>query len=41
LGARIGKFLPIKPWLLGAWATGRDIPQPNGAPYRKRQKKMK
>jgi len=40
IGSKFVKFLPWKPWLLGAWARGRDIPQSDGPLLRRRMKKL-
>ncbi|NLE38717.1 MAG: lactate utilization protein [Pirellulaceae bacterium] len=35
LGMPLIKFLPWKPWYLGAWTRGRDLPKLPGRPFRK------
>lgn len=40
IGSKFAKFLPWKPWLLGAWARGRDIPKSQGPLLRRRMKKL-
>lgn len=35
IGARLARFLPWKPWYLGAWMRGRDLPPVPPAAFRK------
>ncbi|MBN1591075.1 MAG: lactate utilization protein [Pirellulales bacterium] len=35
IGTPLAKFLPWKPWYLGAWARGRELPKAPGPAFRK------
>jgi len=35
LGVRLARFLPWKPWYLGAWTRGRELPEVPGPAFRK------
>jgi L-lactate dehydrogenase complex protein LldF len=40
IGLPLAKLLPWKPWYLGAWTRGRELPKPSGPAFRKTWKEI-